>query len=357
VSWFSNVFGKSDEVSRSAGVLAAELNRQRTMWLDAVSVDCRSGDAVIGIRPSHGQPLLAPSAITSAFQAVHVSSLVYANKYVLARDMTRFTTALCTALTNGDVTDAWKRALVQYTDLKRKPVHEQVAVFAEDIATSVTGSTVSGMLIGPGLVWSASEFLHRNHGIAAHSFGDEATTQEMADAVRRMHDDNEEITVSDRPSIVPEWLEDKSGNAPTLWRVVMDATELRLRRDYPHVLASTSWSSFNHMAVVGGCVALALELHAAVSEEYRTPLERTMRAALSPGVPAGEAAYEHCVRTVRETLLDLPRADRRAARHVLIAMWVFRAVGSDDSVVKNAHLVAELAQVYLNETSAYWLCA
>lgn len=109
------------------------------------------------------------------------------------------------------------------------------------------------------------------------------------------------------------------------------------------------------MAVVGGCVALALQLHADVPKGYRTSLERAMRAALSRGLPGGDPAYEDCVKKVRETLLEMPRAKPQAARHVLIAMWVLGTIGSDDTLINDAHLVAELAQVYQNETSGYWV--
>jgi len=80
-----------------------------------------------------------------------------------------------------------------------------------------------------------------------------------------------------------------------------------------------------------------------------------MRAALSQGTPERDEAYEDCVKKVRETLLEMPRARRHAARHVLIAMWVFGTIGNDDSLISDAHLVAELAQVYQNETSGYWV--
>ena len=44
-----------------------------------------------------------------------------------------------------------------------------------------------------------------------------------------------------------------------------------------------------------------------------------------------------------------------AARSVMIAMWVFGTVGNDDALINDAHLVAELARVYQNESSGYWV--
>jgi hypothetical protein len=250
------------------------------------------------------------------------------------------------------VTEEWKDVVRRYTELKSRPIGEQLPSFSEEIAVCVTGSPSAGMLIGPGLVPLSSEFLHRNLGITAAFFGDDATTRKMADAVRKLH---AEASESDSHSSIPEWLEEKASAAPTLWRVVMDATDLRLRREYPHVLESSDWSAFKGTATVGGCVALALQLHVDVPENYRTPLEHAMRAALEQGIPGCDAAYEDCVRSVREALLEIPRAKRHEARSVMIAMWVFGTVGNDDALINDAHLVAELAQVYQNESSGYWV--
>jgi hypothetical protein len=101
--------------------------------------------------------------------------------------------------------------------------------------------------------------------------------------------------------------------------------------------------------------ALALQLHVDVPEQYRTSLERIMGAALSPGISEVEAAYEDCVRKVRQALLAMPRAKRPAACHVLIAMWVLGTVDTDDSLINDANLVAEVAQAYQDETSGYWV--
>ena len=355
MSWFSKVLGSGDEMPQRAAELAERLNNQRSKWLDAVAVECEDGNAVIGTAPGGDRDPFAATQAVSAFQAVHVLSMVHANQYVPPAEMTRFTTAVCTALTDGKVTDAWRRAVAHYTALKSRPLGEQLLLFAEDVAIAVTGSPPSGTLIGPGLVPLANEFLHRNLGLAAGFFGDESTMRRMAEIVDRIHGEAVEPTSDDHRSPVPEWLEEKAGDAPTLWRVVMDATDLRLRRDYPQVLGSADWRSFNDMGVIGGCVALALQLHVDVPEQYRTSLERIMRAALSPGISAAEAAYEDCVRKVRDALLAMPRAKRHAARHVLIAMWVLGTVDSNDSLVNDADLVAEVAQVYENEASGYWV--
>ncbi len=69
--------------------LAERLCRQQIKWLEAVSVDWRDGEAIIGAAPVAEREPLAASAITSAFQAVHVLSLVHANQYGAGRRLTR----------------------------------------------------------------------------------------------------------------------------------------------------------------------------------------------------------------------------------------------------------------------------
>lgn len=291
MSWLSRAFGRGDDLSLRAAALVERLNRQRDKWLDAVYGECRDGEALLGTeRPSETSSLTS-SAIASAFQAVHVLSLVHANKYVTAGDMTRFTSAVCAGLTNGAVTEEWKGVLRRYTDLKAKPLPEQLLSLSEEIAICVTGSPSGGMLIGPGLMPLVNEFLHRNLGIAADFFGDETTMRQMAESVRQLH---EGATGSDNPVSVPEWLEEKASAAPTLWRVVMDATDLRLQQDYPQVCTSSDWGAFKGTATIGGCVALALQLHVEVPENYRTPLELGMRTALKQAIPGADAAYEDC---------------------------------------------------------------
>jgi len=74
---------------------------------------------MIGAAPATQRDPRAASATISAFQTVHVLSLVHANQYVPAGEMTRFTGALCAALTNDEVTEAWRRPVAHYADLSR----------------------------------------------------------------------------------------------------------------------------------------------------------------------------------------------------------------------------------------------
>lgn len=89
MSWLSNVLGRGDDLPRLAAELAERLNRQRSKWLEAVSVECRDGEAVIGAAPAREWDPLAAPVMVSAFQAVHVLSMVHANEYVPASEMSR----------------------------------------------------------------------------------------------------------------------------------------------------------------------------------------------------------------------------------------------------------------------------
>jgi len=354
VGWFSSLFGKRNDSRQRATELAERLNRQRIKWLDAVSVACHHSERILGAAPAGEADPSAASAMTSAFQAVHVLSLVRAHQYVPAGEMTRFTTALSAALTNDAVIEVWRRSVVYYTDLERKPLSDQLLVFSEDVATAATGWSPLGTLAAPALLILAHEFLYTNLRLAADFFGDELTARKMTEAAFDTRRSDGEHAPGNNRTTVPKWLAARAHDAPAFWRVVMDAADLRLQRDYPQANDSGVWGGFNEMAVVGGCVSLALQLHGDVPQPYRTPVERMMRSALIDGIPDAEAAYRNCVRTVREAIAEIPAAKRHASRHVLIAMWVLGALGADDRLANDDQLVAALAQVYQKESSGYW---
>ena len=154
---------------------------------------------------------------------------------------------------------------------------------------------------------------------------------------------------------LPEWLEEKATDAPTMVRVVMDLVEGRLRREYPRVLSYSEWHRFRQMGTIAGCVALALRLHVDVPEAYRTPLELAMRASLDLGFPGSEAMYEDCARCVGEALLEVERPQRGAAICVLLSMWVFGVVDQREPMGEDAQLIAELAAVFQSEVDGYWI--
>jgi hypothetical protein len=152
-----------------------------------------------------------------------------------------------------------------------------------------------------------------------------------------------------------QFIEEKATDAPTMVRVLVDIVDGKLRREHPQVQASPEWHRFRELGTIGGCVALALRLHADVPEAYRTPLEMAMRNALEGSFPESEALYEDCVRSVREALLEVERPKRGAASFVLISMWVFSLVDHQGFFASEATMLAELAQIYQNETHNYWI--
>jgi len=77
---------------------------------------------------------------------------------------------------------------------------------------------------------------------------------------------------ADEMIAMPEWLEEKATDAPTMMRVMNDVVERQLRRDHPNALLASEWAQFRQHAIVAGCSALALRLHKEIPEAYRTLL-------------------------------------------------------------------------------------
>lgn len=153
---------------------------------------------------------------------------------------------------------------------------------------------------------------------------------------------------------LPEWLEEKATDAPTMVRVLVDTIDLRLRREYTRIRSCAEWHRFREIGTIAGCVALSLRLHVDVPQAYRTPLELAMRKSLDIGFPGSETLYQDCVGSVREALLEVDRSKRAAATFVLVSMWVLDMLNSDGSLTSDPQLVAELAQLYQNESHSYW---
>ena len=70
---------------------------------------------------------------------------------------------------------------------------------------------------------------------------------------------------------LPELLEERATDAPTMLRVVIDTLDLRFQRDHPGVLACSEWNQFRKFGTIGGCVALALQLHVDVPQASHSP--------------------------------------------------------------------------------------
>jgi len=149
-------------------------------------------------------------------------------------------------------------------------------------------------------------------------------------------------------------LVEKAEDAPISLRILMEALQRRLEREYPQVLLCPRWSAFVLAGVVGGCVALAIRLHFDVAESERTSLELKMREVLQRRFPGSEQAYENCYHFVTDSLQDIARGERGKYFFVLVAMWVLAAVSEGNEIESQEHIVAPIADIYQNETIGFW---
>ena len=152
-------------------------------------------------------------------------------------------------------------------------------------------------------------------------------------------------------------LEEKASGAATLFRILMETMQTRLENMYPNVMLMPHWNQFVVAGTVAGCTALALRLHNDVPEQDRTTTELKMREHLQHRFPDSEHLYEECYRFMTQSLMDIPRPERPSLIFPFLAMWVVAAVSESVDIDGQENIVAELAEVYLNETSGYWKSA
>jgi len=150
-------------------------------------------------------------------------------------------------------------------------------------------------------------------------------------------------------------LHEKAKEAPSSFRILMEALQGRLEREFIQLKKVTGWQHFVEVSTVAGCVSLALRLHFDVSEEKRTNTELKMREYLSNLFPHSEQLYERCHGFVTDSLLDIPRPERPKHIFVLIAMWVIEGLSDGKELENQNYIVAQLAYLYQNETIGYWL--
>jgi hypothetical protein len=149
-------------------------------------------------------------------------------------------------------------------------------------------------------------------------------------------------------------LAEKSADAPIAFRILVDAIQITLENDHPQVMLLPHWDSFQMVATVGGCVALALRLHFDVPEDQRTPLELKMREILRQRFPASEMAYVDCFRFVSEAILEISRSERGHHMFPLIALWVVRSLSDGNSFQDEERIAGKLAELYQNESYEFW---
>lgn len=149
-------------------------------------------------------------------------------------------------------------------------------------------------------------------------------------------------------------LSERGEEAPSSFRILMEALQTRLEKEYTQPLLVPGWQHFVMASTVAGCVSLALRLHFDVPEEDRTPTELKMREHLQIRFPQSEQLYEDCYRFVTQSLTDIPRPERPKYTFPLIATWVIASIADGKELGNQEYIVGQLAYVYQNETVGYW---
>jgi hypothetical protein len=171
-----------DEAIELAATLAADCQVQRDKFAIAFHRVLYSSQQ---IREDHKLHADAAFSVISAFQIIQVLSFILENNYISKEQIGNFGAALTIAL-QGPPSNEWKQHAEQYELNKQKPISEQLRWFCEDVAMAIVGSK-AGMIYGLGFSSMAIDFLYRNFVIVADHFGDKATTQRYAEAVKAIH--------------------------------------------------------------------------------------------------------------------------------------------------------------------------
>ena len=170
-----------------ADKLVDRLISQRNMFLEAFLKTIYSTCPTHGIEiPFHITRKKKDAAeIISAFQTVHVLSFIASKNYLDPKDVGEFTRYVASYLYEGDH-DTCIKYTKRYTSLKTSETVEQLLRFCEDIINAILGRP-SGILLGPGFIFTAKEFFYRNWGIAADTFGDSDVVNDVANIIKSIH--------------------------------------------------------------------------------------------------------------------------------------------------------------------------
>lgn len=170
------------------------------------------------------------------------------------------------------------------------------------------------------------------------------------------------------PKLRPEFLESKSADTQVLsdklkehaeeavgaYRIIFEALEQRLSREYPQVLLAKHWESFVGMGTVAGCFTLAAGLHHEVAEELRSNLEMVMRKRIELRWPGSDAFFEDISRYVRDVMLEFHRSERTQMFFVLSAKWLIEHCTAGERLENEDKLICEIAEVFVRESPGYW---
>jgi len=170
------------KLGKTARPLADSLKKQSDKLLESLK-------KVLSAQEEIGKELTlslkdAIPAIT-AFQMVHVASLMGGNNYLGEAQINEFN-GVFTQVLYGFPDEKLVGYLQQYEKNKALALSEQLVRFSEDVVIALTGSA-AGVVYGTPLAIMAKEFYLRNVGLVAEHFGDKETTDACIKAIKEIH--------------------------------------------------------------------------------------------------------------------------------------------------------------------------
>lgn len=171
-----------NRVSETTRPLANSLRKQSDKWLESLK-NVLSGQEKISKEHTISEKDGIPAV--TAFQMVHVSSIMGGNKYMEESQINEFSGVLAETL-YGIPDEKLVGFLREYEKNKELELSEQLVRFSEDVVVALTGSA-AGMVYGTPLAIMAKEFYLRNVGLVAEHFGDTKTTDACIKAIQEIH--------------------------------------------------------------------------------------------------------------------------------------------------------------------------
>jgi len=161
------------------------------------------------------------------------------------------------------------------------------------------------------------------------------------------------LTESVAPGLLQK-LKERAEAATGSYRIIFETLQRRFERDHPDLLLAENWQSFVGAGTLAGCFTLAVSLHFEVPEDLRNQLEINMRERLELLWPGSEVFFEDLARFVSDSLLELKRPERTEMTYVLTAQWLIMRITDGKAIASEEKIVAELAQLLLNESVGFW---
>lgn len=194
MNFIKRIFGKGEEVKnlhKIASELAKRTETQRAKWFDACIEGMRIMSEKMKVEKFKNTSLQGNTdLIIKSFQLVHILSFINMRGYLNSEDMDAFTKILCNYVC-GDEIDKCTPYINRYSEIKKEKrgeqFMEQFLLFSEDIALSITGSSI-GMLLAPGIDATVFDFYTRNLSLTAHEFGDNEIAEQLFQSIEQMHD-------------------------------------------------------------------------------------------------------------------------------------------------------------------------